>query len=438
MTPRVSFVNVGPGDPRLRSGLAAQRLAAADAVVGDDEVAPDALVALAQRGMRVVRTFGVAGFGGARVAAEALALARAGVAIEVVPGIEAAAAVAAYAGVLGPAVVTTPAEVAGALGGAAASDPVTLVADAGLPSQRVVVTTAGEAPAKASEMAATHVVVASGAPLAALRWFERLPLFGKRVLVTRRLEQAGQTAELLRDLGADAWVVPAIELRPPADREPLVRAIEALRAGAYDWVMFTSANGVERTWDALVAAGGDARAFGRAGLAAIGPATALALESRGLRADVVAQEFRGEGLAAAWLEAVADRPGAAREGARVLVSRAAKARDVLPDMLRAAGHSVDVVAAYETHATSADTARAVAVELAAGRVDAVTFTSSSTVENLCDMLGAGAAGLLAKTRVASIGPITTAAALARGVRVDVTAGAYTVAALVDALAASYR
>jgi uroporphyrinogen III methyltransferase/synthase len=107
-------------------------------------------------------------------------------------------------------------------------------------------------------------------------------------------------------------------------------------------------------------------------------------------------------------------------------------------MLRAAGHSVDVVAAYETHATSADTARAVAVELAAGRVDAVTFTSSSTVENLCDMLGAGAAGLLAKTRVASIGPITTAAALARGVRVDVTAGAYTVAALVDALAASYR
>jgi uroporphyrinogen III methyltransferase/synthase len=129
--------------------------------------------------------------------------------------------------------------------------------------------------------------------------------------------------------------------------------------------------------------------------------------------------------------------GRAPGGSRVLLARAAKARDVLPEALRAAGCRVDVVAAYETHAPPEETAAALASELEAGRIDAVTFTSSSTVENLCDRLGPRSAELLQRTRVASIGPITTATAQARGLRVDVTAARYTVPGLIEALAQSY-
>ncbi len=184
-------------------------------------------------------------------------------------------------------------------------------------------------------------------------------------------------------------MVPTIEIHPPRDPEPLAAAIVVLRAGAYEWVAFTSANGVDRTWDALEAAGADARAFAATKVAAIGPATARAIERRGLRPDLVATEFRGEALADALLEA----PGSGR--ARVLLARAAVARDVLPETLRAAGWQVDVVAAYETRPTSNDVVERLTRELAAGRIDAVTFTSSSTVDNLCDLLGPDAARRLA-------------------------------------------
>jgi uroporphyrinogen III methyltransferase/synthase len=310
---------------------------------------------------------------------------------------------------------------------------VTLVAQPGSPRQHIVVTTAGEASASARALGDGPLVVVVNAPDPDLRWFERQPLFGKRVLVTRARGQSERAATLLRERGAEPVVVPTIEIRPPSDPEPLARALQRLRSGVYAWVAFTSANGVERTWAALVAAGADARAFGAARLAAIGPATAQALEAHGLRPDVVAHEFRGERLADDMLAAV---PSGA-PFPYVLLARAARARDVVPETLRAAGWTVDVVAAYETHVPSRETADVLAREFDRAGIDAVTLTSSSTVDNLCDLLGPMAGEFLGQSRVASIGPVTTATALARGVRVDVTATQYTVPGLVDALAESF-
>jgi len=257
------------------------------------------------------------------------------------------------------------------------------------------------------------------------------PLSGKRVLVTRAGEQAGSAAALLREQGAEPVVVPTIVIVPPADPAPLASAIERLRAGAYAWVAFTSANGVEHTWQALEAAGGDAGTFAGARLGAVGRATAEALAAHGLRADVVAAESRAEGLAAAMARAIQG------EGGRVLFPRAARGRDVLPDALRAVGCTVDVVAAYETRPVTGAALEALAAELGAGRLDAVTFTSSSTVESLCDALGDRAVPLLGRARLASIGPVTSDTARSRGLRVDVEAEETTVVGLIRALAESY-
>jgi uroporphyrinogen III methyltransferase/synthase len=443
----VSFVNLGPGDPRLRGERAAERFAAADVVIDDDGPHAAALVELAQQGKRVVRAVAGDAIDCPVVLAEMAALARAGVAIEVIPGPSASGVALAFAGVVGRAVYVRSTDLEAALAGEARGGPLTVVASPGLPIQRAIVTTVGEAVAATRPLGQGRLLVAFAAPDEDLRWFERRPLFGKRILVTRARDQAGGTAAQLREHGAEPVVIPTIEIRPPSNREPLAAALRDLAGGAYRWAVFTSANGVEQVWASLEATGADARTFGAAKLAAIGPATARALEGHGLRPDVVAKEFRGEGLAADMLAAMGlgptasgappDAASTARPEARVLLPRAAKARDVLPETLRAAGCRVDVVAAYETHLPPAETAVALASELESGRVDAVTFTSSSTVENLCDLLGPRSAELLQRTRVASIGPITTATALARGVRVDVTAARYTVPGLIEALARTY-
>jgi uroporphyrinogen III methyltransferase/synthase len=189
---------------------------------------------------------------------------------------------------------------------------------------------------------------------------------------------------------------------------------------------------VERTWQAIEAAAGDGRVLGGARVAAVGPATARALAGHGLRADVTAEESRGEGLAEAMLAAM--KKGKA---GRVLLPRAARAREVLPDALRAAGCTVDVVTAYETRPVTGAAVEALALDLAAGRLDAVTFTSGSTVDHLCDALGPRAVPLLAGVRVACIGPVTSDAARSRGLRVDVEARETTVPGLIRALADSY-
>jgi uroporphyrinogen III methyltransferase/synthase len=425
----VTFVGLGPGDPKLWTERARARIAEADVVVHDGEASPERLIELARQGKAVVRAARGDVLESHAVTTEVLAVVGAGLSIEVVPGIGSRAAAAACAGVLGRALYTAPGNVGEAVAGEPPDAPVTLVASAGTPRQRVVVTTAAGAAQRALQLGGESLLVAFGVPEAALRWFETRPLFGKRVLVTRAREQAEGTADLLRERGAEPVVVPTIEIHPPADPAPLEQALTGLQTGAYGWAVFTSANGVERTWAALRARGADARAFAGARLAAIGPATARALERLGLHPDVVAKEFRGEGLAEAMLDAL--RPGPAAP--RVLIARAAKARDVLPAALQQAGCIVDVVAAYETHAPPAATVAELTRALEERRIDAVAFTSSSTVDNLCDLLGEGAARLLGPARIAAIGPVTAGSARAWGLRVDVTAAEYTLPGLVRAL-----
>ena len=438
----VSFVGLGPGDPALRASRVSERLGRADLVVNDgDGVSPARLVELARDGKRVVRAFAGDALESPEALAEVREVARAGVAFEVVPGVGARATASAFAGVLGRAVRGTAGAVAPMVQGESPATPVTLLVDAGLASQRVVVTTVEEAASRLQGMGDRSIIVAFGIPDESLRWFERLPLFGKRVLVPRARQQAIETAALLREHGAEPILVPTIDIGPPSDPAPLERCLAELRAGRYEWVAFTSANGVEHTWEAVVRAGADARAFGASRLAAIGPATARALERHGLRADVIAKEFRGEGLAEEILRAIGSSSSpetGSRGPLRVLLSRAAKARDALPDALRAAGCRVDVVAAYETRPPPTDSVRILEETFERGRVDAVVFTSSSTVDNFCDLVGqTRAAAWLAPLRVASIGPVTTETARSRGLRVDVTAAEFTVPGLIRALSLSW-
>ena len=192
-------------------------------------------------------------------------------------------------------------------------------------------------------------------------------------------------------------------------------------------MLFTNANGVTRFTRALNRAGLDARAFGSAKIGAIGPKTASALESFGLRADAVADEFIGEGLARAVLAQGSPK--------RVLLARAQVARDALPDLLRQSGARVDVVPVYET--VSSDAGQALRAEFEDGKVEVILFTSSSTVNAVVDTLGPSASELLAKVTVASIGPITSHTLSDRGIRTDVVASVFTVEGLLDALEAHF-
>jgi len=258
-----------------------------------------------------------------------------------------------------------------------------------------------------------------------------LPLRGVRVLVTRSSGQASRTARALEARGAIPVVLPAIRIGAAPDPAALERAARAV--GTYDLVVFTSENGVERFFEALAAAGLDARAFGSAKIAAIGPTTARALEARMLRPDVVPPVYVGEELAKAILAERCFGPAfvtALGRPLRVLLPRAKVAREALPEALRAAGATVDVVAAYETHAAGEGERERLCAEIAAGRIHAVLLTSSSTAESFAD-LAAGAD--LSQVCVASIGPITSETARRRGLAVAVEAEESTLDGLVRAL-----
>lgn len=258
------------------------------------------------------------------------------------------------------------------------------------------------------------------------RWLREHPMHGRRVVVTRAAGQAQETAAMLRERGAEPWIVPTIELVEPPEPELLRQAVREV--GAYAVVAFTSVNGVERFFEVLRGEGLDARALGASRIAAIGSATARALEERGIRADVVAKEYVGESLA----EAIGQEVGATR-GKRVLIPRALEAREALPEALRGAGFEVRVVAAYETRPAGAGSLRGVREALEDGGIDAVLLTSGSTVAGLCGGLGEGYAELLRGVVVASIGPVTTRAAEARGLRVGLQAAPYTVTAMIERL-----
>ncbi|MGH9077522.1 MAG: uroporphyrinogen-III synthase, partial [Acidimicrobiales bacterium] len=413
----------------------------------------------------VVRLKGGDPFVFGRGGEEALALAGAGVAFEVVPGITSAVAVPAYAGVpvthrglstsftvvtghrrstdeagtnwealaaVGGTIVVLMgvahrAEIARRLmaGGLTADTPVVAVHWGTRPEQVSAHTTLGALGALALAPPATFVVGAvAGLDVG---WYEGLPLFGRRVVVTRARAQAPALSAPLRELGARPVEVPVIEIVAPADGGAGLRAAAAgLAEGRFTWVVFTSANAVAPLVDALA----DARSFAGARIAAIGPGTAGALARYRLVPDLVPERAVGEGL----VEAFPPAPGAGPagpgggEGDRVLLVRAATGRDVLPAGLSARGWDVDVVEAYRTVPARPGPALLAAAEGA----DAVCFTSSSTVTGLVEALGRAGVPPV----VACIGPVTAATAREAGLQVTAVAREHTIAGLVEALCAA--
>jgi uroporphyrinogen III methyltransferase / synthase len=314
--------------------------------------------------------------------------------------------------------------------------PVAVIQWASLPQQHTVVgtvaTIAERAHAANIGMPALTVVGQVVDLRERLRWYDRKPLFGKRVLVTRPAAQAASLVQALRDAGADPVPIPAIRIVPPEDPTALRRAVGAIQR--YDWVVFTSSNGVQSFFAEVRAQGGDARKLGSARVAAIGPATAQRLREFGIEPDAVPDEYRGEAV----FEELARRHPNGMQGVSVLLARAEVAREALPEMLRQAGAHVDVVPAYRTlPASEADHLQLRAL-IEAGEIDVVTFTSPSTVDSTLAALGDDAARLLAATAIVSIGPITSEAALRRGLRVDATATEYTSGGLVAALERHFK
>jgi len=260
-----------------------------------------------------------------------------------------------------------------------------------------------------------------GAKLASASWFESRPLFGRRIAVTRPLAQSESLIGRLEALGADPVPLPTIRIRPMDDGRALVAA--ARRVGEYDWIVFTSANGVHAFWAALEVAGADSRALAGVAICAIGPGTAAALEPRGVRADLLPERFVAEGVIDALTRAIPDLADV-----RILLPRASEGRTVLPETLRRSGATVDDVAAYRTVPEFADRA-ALREVLSEGPLDYITFTSSSTVRNFTAMFGTD----IGPARTVSIGPITSATARECGLQIDFEADPHSVDGIVDAI-----
>jgi uroporphyrinogen III methyltransferase / synthase len=422
------------------------------------------MVEAARAGQKVVRLKGGDPFVFGRGGEEGEALAEAGVHFEVVPGVTAGVAAPAYAGI--PVTHREDASAVAFVTGhedpekaepsldwqALAAFPGTLVLYMGVrrlaenaealiaagrdpdqpaaavgrgttPAQRTVEATLATLPETVEREGIDAPAVIVVGPVAARRkalaWLERRPLFGRRVVVTRARAQASGLAGRLRELGAEVVELPAIRIEPRIDSEPVRKAVNDLHS--YALVCLTSPNGVRLLFEAIAAAGLDARALANATVAAIGPGTAGELAANGIKADVVPERFVAEALA----EALSKVP---LKGRPALVARAGEGRDVLPEALRELGAQVDLVALYETVAESPDPA---AVEAARG-ADYVTFTSSSTVRNLVAALDGH---LPENVRVVSIGPVTSEAAREAGLEVHVEARRHDVDGLLEALLA---
>ena len=250
------------------------------------------------------------------------------------------------------------------------------------------------------------------------------PLAGRIVVITRPRAQAQAFAVLLEAAGARVLLVPTIVIEPPASWGPLDSALERLED--YRWAVFTSVNGVEMTRRRLEETGRGAGALRGCRLAAIGPATADALRSLGLEAEVVPDEYVAEGLAGRLRVLV-------RPGERVLLARAAEAREVLVTLLEAAGARVDEVPAYRTRPAAEDVGE-LRRALDEGRIDVVTFTSSSTVRHFAALFpGEDLPGLLRGVAVACIGPVTRATAETLGLETRIVPQEYTIPALAQAI-----
>jgi uroporphyrinogen III methyltransferase/synthase len=311
--------------------------------------------------------------------------------------------------------------------GRSAATPAMAVRWATRPDQQTIVGTLGDLAGRIEgagmKPPATIVIGEVVALRERFNWFEKLPLFGQKIVITRDRGQSPLLAEPLEALGAEILFVPVIEIVDAAEGSSLEQAVRNL--GSYDWLIFTSVNGVRHFVEALDRSDRDLRDL-KAKLCAIGPATRAAIEALHLRVDVMPQEYVAESL----VEALA---GEELKGKRVLLPRAAVARDLVPDTLRERGAVVDVVEAYRTVIPADAAARA--KEALAHKPGWITFTSSSTVTNLLAVTGREA---LAGIKIASIGPVTSATARAAGLVVDVEAQPHTIEGLVHALAAQQR
>ncbi len=494
----VYLIGAGPGDPGLITVKGLERLRAADVVVYDylanpallEDLGPDVeriyvgkrhddalktqdeinalLLDRARQGRTVARLKGGDPFIFGRGGEEARALAKAGIPFEVVPGVTAATAVAAYAGI--PlthrgmnATVTfvtgreTPgrgetlirwdqlARAGGTLvffmgakslpeitrrlidAGRAPDTPAAVIHWGTLPNQRTVAAPLKDLARAVAEAGVGPPALTVVGEVVALReeinWFESLPLFGRRVLVTRATGQRGRLARLLAERGAEVVAVPTIRVVPPEDPGPVQAALAGL--DRFDWVVLTSANGVEAFFAALAAHNRDSRALAGRRVAVVGDETARALAAHGVTADLVPEASHAEGLADAMGQAGV-------KGKTVLLAQAAGARKVLGERLGEAGAEVTAAALYRTVVPEADAA-ALAV-LAGGPVHYATFTSGSTVRNLREILGPeGFAKTLATARIVAIGPVTARAARDAGLTVHIQPDDPGVAALVAAI-----
>ncbi|MBM3127370.1 MAG: uroporphyrinogen-III C-methyltransferase [Chloroflexi bacterium] len=496
MNPQVFLVGAGPGDPGLITIKGAECLRRADVVVYDRLVAPALLdyapasaekiyvgkassdhtmpqneinallIEQARAGKIVVRLKGGDPFVFGRGGEEALALAEAGIAFEIVPGISSAIAAPAYAGIpvthRGVAASFTVTSghlrddgiqnskfviqnslaetqiflmgienlqgiVASLLEtGRDAATPAALVRWGTTTQQQTIVGNLGNIIARSRDLKPPAVLIVGEVVnlREKLQWFENRPLFGKRILVTRAREQAGALARQLAELGAEPLEFPTIQIQPLADYAEL----DAALAQKYDWVIFTSVNGVNFVWERLTALGRDARAFAHTRIGAIGPATADELARHGVRADFVPREYVAEAI----IEQIGDVAGQ-----RVLLPRADSAREALTQGLRARGASVDDVAAYRTVTTDANAPRAqeIRARIARGEIDAIAFTSSSTVRGF---MNAELSIDNSQLTIACIGPVTAQTARDLGLRVDIVAAEYTIAGLIAALVEFYQ
>ncbi len=261
-----------------------------------------------------------------------------------------------------------------------------------------------------------------------LQWFENRPLLGKRIVVTRARAQASDLVRQLNDLGADCLECPTIKVVAPDNWTAVDQAISALPA--YNWVVFTSVNGVDKFFERLSVNNLDVRSLGHVSTACIGPATAARLKQHGVSTDILPKTYQAESV----IEAFSDQD---IKGKRFLLPRAMKARTVLPEELRKMGALLDEVAVYQTVQSDENVDQLLA-DLNAGRIDMVTFTSSSTATNFKTLLpGDQIVDLINKVKIACIGDITADTARSLGFEVDIVADVFTIQGLCDAIVAHY-
>ena len=495
---RVYLVGAGPGDPGLLTLRGREVLALAEVVVYDALVSPRLLdyappaaervyvgkrsskhtlsqedinrllVEQAGRGKCVVRLKGGDPYVFGRGGEEALALVEAGIEFEVVPGVTAAVAAAAYAGI--PVTHRKLASSVGLVTGHEADDkedsaldwdalarwkgtlvfymgvanlptiagnlirhglrpetPAAVIHWGTTPRQRVVTGDLRSLPGLVEAAGITAPALILVGEVVALRerlnWFERRPLFGRRIVVTRLRAQASELAATLESLGAEVIEAPAIRIEPAEDATGLRQAVAD--RDAFDWIVFTSTNGVDAYFETLAGMGLDARALAGRRIAAIGPATAERLARLGIRADLQPERFTGAAVAAALAA------GQDLAGVRILLPRADIAPKALTEALASKGALVREVVAYRT-VPDLSNVETVSRMLAANEVDWLTFTSSSTVQNFVDAVGRDRVKA-SRARIASIGPTTSATLRSFGLEPAVEADPHTIPALIDAI-----